>query len=119
MNKEQKSKKIREARRIARTRKKILVKKTLPRLTVFRSNKFVYAQIIDDNHGKTIVSASEKELKGEIPGRSQRAEEVGRMIAKKAANKKIKNVLFDRGAYKFHGRIKALAEGARKEGLIF
>ena len=90
------------------------------RLTVFRSSKHIYAQIIDDNSGKTIASASSltkdfKEKGSDISGASK----VGAMIGEKGINAGIKDVFFDRGRYKYHGRVKALAEGAREAGLIF
>lgn len=87
-----------------------------PRLTVFRSNKFIYAQVIDDEKGKTLVAATEKELKAEGK-REERAKALGALIAKKALSKKISNVIFDRGSYKYHGRVKQVAEGAREGGL--
>ena len=89
-----------------------------PRLSVFRSNKHLYAQIIDDNLGETLVSASDKRFKKDSP-KSEIAFSVGSELAKKAIKKGIQKVLFDRGGYKYHGRVKALAEGARKEGLKF
>ena len=123
--KETKIKKIRKERRTKRVRGKILALKKLPRLTVFRSNQYIYAQVIDDSGGKTLVAASEKEL-SDLPAqagvkmsKAQKAMEVGKVLAKKAVAKKIKNVVFDKGAYKYHGRIKALADGAREGGLIF
>ena len=90
------------------------------RLTVFRSSKHIYAQIIDDNSGKTIASASSltkdfKEKGSDISGASK----VGAMIGEKGINAGIKDVFFDRGRYRYHGRVKALAEGAREAGLIF
>jgi len=91
-----------------------------PRLSVFRSSKNIYAQIIDDNSGKTIASASSltkdfKEKGSDISGASK----VGTMIGEKGINAGIKDVFFDRGRYRYHGRVKALAEGAREAGLIF
>jgi large subunit ribosomal protein L18 len=92
-----------------------------PRLAVFRSNANIYAQIIDDAAGKTLVSAStrDKELKPEVPngGNSTAAEKVGEAVAKKAVAAGIKAVAFDRHGFKYHGRVKALAEAARKAGL--
>lgn len=92
-----------------------------PRLSVFRSNKVIYAQIIDDEKRKTLVAASEKEIKlsSNKATKTDRAHEVGKIIAKKAIKKKIKTVVFDRGSYQYHGRVKALAEGARKGSLKF
>lgn len=84
-----------------------------PRLSVFRSNKYIYAQIIDDERGITLVEANSKSLKIE------KAKEVGKLLAKKAIKKGIKTVWFDRGKYKYHGKVKALAEGAREGGLNF
>ncbi|KKQ96016.1 MAG: 50S ribosomal protein L18 [Candidatus Levybacteria bacterium RIFCSPHIGHO2_02_FULL_39_36] len=111
-------KRQKKQRRKNRIRKKISADKL--RLTVFRSNKYIYAQIIDDKKGKTVLSASEKDLKNESKvNKVQKAEELGKAIAQKAMSKKIKDVVFDKGAYKYHGRVKALAEGARKGGLVF
>lgn len=112
------TKRQKKQRREKRTRKRISADKL--RLTVFRSNKYIYAQIIDDKKGKTVLSASEKDLKSESKvNKVQKAEELGKTIAQKAISKKIKDVVFDKGAYKYHGRVRALAEGARKGGLIF
>lgn len=89
-----------------------------PRLHVFRSNRYMYAQIIDDANRKTIVAASEKEIT--VTGtKTQRAIAIGELIAKKAKQAKVLKVRFDRGYYKYHGRVKAIAESARKEGLEF
>ena len=89
-----------------------------PRLSVFRANRHVYAQLIDDEAGKTLASASSKEVK--TKGKKvDAAAEVGKAIAAKATEKKISAVVFDRGGYAYHGRIKALAEGAREGGLKF
>jgi len=91
-----------------RVRSKIRRLSIRPRLSVFRSNKAIYAQIIDDVKGVTLAQA-----KGKNSGL------VGEEVAKKALSKKIKDVVFDKGEYRYHGRVKALAEGARKEGLNF
>lgn len=107
----------RKTRRITRTRKRIMAHTNRPRLSVFRSNSNIYAQIIDDSKAKTVVSASSLETK--IEKKMEQAIEVGKLIAQKAKDKKIKDVVFDKGAYKFHGRIKALAESAREGGLNF
>lgn len=88
-----------------------------PRLAVFRSIQHIYAQIIDDTKETTLVSASDLTIK--VGVKSERAQAVGEDIAKKALQKKIKKVVFDRGGFKYHGRIAALAEGARKGGLEF
>ena len=91
-----------------------------PRLAVFRSNNHMYAQIIDDVKGVTLVAAStlDKEFTGN-GGNKEAAREVGKMIAKRAKDKGITEVVFDRGGYIFHGRVKELAEGAREGGLNF
>lgn len=117
--KEIKLKAIRKERRTKRVRGKILGNSNLPRLTVFRSNQYIYAQVIDDSGGKTLAAANEKELPDVKMSKAQKAIEVGKVLARKALKKKIKNVVFDKGAYKYHGRIKALAEGAREGGLQF
>jgi len=93
---------------------------TQPRLSVFRSNKYVYAQVIDDQKKQTVVGVTEKELSlKEKLNKSERAKELGKLIAKKAIAKKIEKVVFDRGSYRYHGRVKAVAEGAREGGLKF
>lgn len=89
-----------------------------PRLSVFRSNQHIYAQIIDDTLGKTLVAASSLEVK-ERGKKSEVAKAVGRIVAQKAVAKHLTRVVFDKGGYKYHGRVKALAEGAREGGLIF
>lgn len=118
--KEEKIKLIRKARRTARVRKTILSHKNRPRLTIFRSNKFIYAQIIDDSKAKTLVAVSEKEL-SETKGmtRIQKAQSLGKVMAEKAKNKKIKEVVFDKGSYRYHGIIKNFADSAREGGLSF
>jgi large subunit ribosomal protein L18 len=105
-------------KRQKRTRAKLKASKDRPRLSVFRSNKFIYAQIIDDENGKTLVGVSEKELK-EKGIKTEKAKKLGEILAKKAIAKKIKTVVFDRGSYGYHGRVKAFAEGAREGGLVF
>ena len=90
-----------------------------PRLTVFRSLKNIYAQIIDDNKHVTIVSASSKEKNFDKMSKSKISAVVGKLIAERSVKKGVKEVFFDRGKYKYHGRIKSLAETARKEGLKF
>lgn len=89
------------------------------RLSIFRSNKHIYAQIIDDQKEKTLVSASDFDLKKKDLKKKEEAFEVGKLLAEKALDKKIKKVVFDKGAYKYHGRVKNLADGARKGGLEF
>lgn len=86
------------------------------RLAVFRSNKHIYCQLIDDENSKTLVSAAD--LKSKSKNKIEKAKETGSLIAKLSLEKKIKEVVFDRGGYKYHGRVKALAEGAREGGLV-
>lgn len=101
-----------------RIRTKIRGTSERPRLTVFRSNKSIYAQLIDDSKKVTIVSAREAE-KTKTSGKIESAKTVGVELAKKALEKKVKTVVFDKGSYAYHGRVKALAEGAREGGLQF
>ena len=107
-------------RRHIRVRRKISGTPECPRLCVYRSNSNIYAQIIDDVAGNTLVSAStlDKEVKTKHANK-EAAKEVGTLIAKKAAEKKIKQVVFDRGGYIYHGVVKELAEAAREGGLEF
>lgn len=110
------SRNVMRQRRHARVRKNISGTKELPRLNVFRSNKEIYAQVIDDVAGTTLVSSSSKMLKingGNIEG----AKAVGKDIAIKCKNAKIEKVVFDRGGYLYHGRVAALADAARENGL--
>ncbi|MBC8173997.1 MAG: 50S ribosomal protein L18 [Chitinophagales bacterium] len=102
-----------------RIRKKVKGTSENPRLCVFRSNKEIYAQIIDDVAGHTLVSASSRTIKDFKGNKSEMSKQVGTVIAKLAAEKNIKLISFDRGGYLYHGRIKALAEGAREGGLQF
>ena len=92
-----------------------------PRMTVFRSNKQIYVQLIDDLNGKTIVSASskEKETDDAKANKIEQAERVGKLVAEKAKSAGIETVVFDRNGYLYHGRVKSLAEAARKGGLKF
>jgi large subunit ribosomal protein L18 len=106
-------------RRLHRVRSKVAQNLGIPRLSVFRSNQHIWAQIIDDKHGKTLVSASTKTIKDLKGNKSEKAAEVGKKIAALAITKKIINVRFDRGNYRYHGRVKALADGARLGGLKF
>jgi large subunit ribosomal protein L18 len=110
----------RKARHL-RVRKKVSGSAQMPRLNVYRSNANIYAQIIDDVNGVTLVSAStiDKELKVETGSNQEAAKLVGEAIAKRALAKGIENVVFDRGGYIFHGRVKELAEAARANGLKF
>lgn len=105
-------------KRHQRIRNKISGTAQMPRLNVFRSLNNIYAQIIDDVAGTTLVSASSLELEGN-GGNKEAAKAVGALIAKKALEKDITKVVFDRGGYLYHGRVKELAEGAREGGLQF
>jgi len=117
MLKEKTQKRIRRHRRI---RAKIYGTEEKPRFSVYRSNKHIYAQLIDDKNGKTIISASDIEIALKTKTKKQDlAREVGKLLAKKAGPKKVKNVVFDRGGFLFTGRVKALADGAREGGLSF
>lgn len=104
-------------RRKVRTRAKVLGTAKRPRLAVFRSLKHLYVQAIDDEKGQTLVSADNYQVKAKTTGEG--AEAVGRLIAKKLLEKKITAAVFDRRYYKYHGLIKAVAEGAREGGLKF
>ncbi|XOB46226.1 MAG: 50S ribosomal protein L18 [Candidatus Nealsonbacteria bacterium] len=130
-----KGKRRKKYRRHKRVRGKISGTAKRPRLCVFRSNKHIYAQLIDDERNRIIASASDLELnvvkkskksikkaragKEEFSGKLAPAFEVGKLIAKKAKELKIKEIVFDRGGYKYHGRVKSLAEGARAGELKF
>ncbi len=111
-------KNLRQKRNL-RVRKKILGTTVRPRLTIFRSNKYVYAQVIDDSQGKTLVSASLTEIKKlhEKKAKVASAFELGEYLAKEAVKQNILKVVFDRKGYRYHGRVKSLADGARKGGL--
>lgn len=111
---------VRKARH-TRVRNNVSGTTEVPRLNVFRSNSNIFAQIIDDTKGETLVSASsiDKELKLEKGGNVEAAVKVGELIAKRAKKAKIKKVVFDRGGYLYHGRVKALADAARENGLEF
>ena len=105
------------SRRQKRIRAKISGTSECPRISIFRSNTALYAQLIDDSKGVTIVAATSKGMKGETV--RERAEETGKNLAEKALSKKIKKAVFDRGGFIYTGSIKALADGARKGGLKF
>lgn len=118
-------KSVKEARdrRHERIRKKVMGTSVRPRLTVYRSLNHMHAQIIDDTKGHTIISASslDKEFKDKKShkGNIETAKQIGELIAKRALGKGVKKVVFDRGGYLYHGRVKALAEAAREAGLEF
>ena len=103
--------------RHARVRKNISGNKEVPRLNVFRSNGQIYAQVIDDEKGNTLVASSSRELKLTNGGNVEAAKAVGKDIAEKCKKAKIKKVVFDRGGYLYHGRVSALADAAREAGL--
>jgi large subunit ribosomal protein L18 len=110
-------------RRHARVRNKIHGTAARPRLNVYRSNNHIYAQVIDDDAGTTLVSAStvDKQLRSQVDSLSpqEQAQEVGKTVAERARAAGIETVVFDRGGYPYHGRVKALAEGSREGGLTF
>ena len=124
-------------RRHRRVRAKVKGTKERPRFSVFRCGRHIYGQLIDDEKGRTLISANDLELRPkiedrrpkvkiknkkiekELSGKIRIAYQIGQLIAKKAMEKEIKKVVFDRGGYKYHGRLKAMAEGAREGGLEF
>lgn len=118
-----KSRAVARARRHARVRKNLAGSVERPRLNVFRSLSGIYAQVIDDQAGRTIVSAStiDKDLREKMSGlkKAEQAKLVGQTVAERAKSKGIQTVVFDRGGYRYSGRIKALADGAREGGLQF
>lgn len=117
-----KTREEKRGRRAARVRAKIVGGSSCPRLSVFRSNKHIFAQLIDDAKGLTLVSASDQELKtkkGEGQNKVSASMAVGKLLADKAIAKKIEKVVFDRAGYRFTGRVKAVADGAREGGLKF
>jgi len=121
---QQKLKNQKQQRRKNRVRAKIFGTAKIPRLSVFKSLKYVSVQLIDDESGKTIASANHKEVDKKIKNdkmttKVNQAFEIGKIIAQKAIDKKIKNCVFDKSGYKYHGRIKAVADGAREAGLNF
>ena len=118
------SRKLQTQKRHKRSRRFLIGNETRPRLSVYRSNNHIYAQVIDDISQTTICSAStiDKELKGksiELSSDRKSSSIVGELLAKRAIKKGIKQVIFDRGGNIYHGRVKALAEAAREEGLHF
>jgi large subunit ribosomal protein L18 len=104
-----------------RIRKKISGIAAKPRLSIFRSNSDIYAQIIDDNNGVTLAAASsrQKDIQAQKAPKTEKSKMVGAAIATKAKELGITTVIFDRGGYIYHGRVKAVAEGAREAGLVF
>ena len=121
MPKDKNSQRLRNVRH-ARVRKKVEGSPEQPRLCVFRSLKSIYAQVIDDSQGHTLASASSREsaISGaKSTGKTDSANQVGKLIAERAVSNGVSKVVFDRGGYKYHGRVKALADGAREGGLTF
>jgi large subunit ribosomal protein L18 len=106
-------------RRHRRVRGRVQGSAARPRLCVFRSSKGIYAQVIDDDAGVTLASASTLTLDGASGSKSEKAAEVGKLVAQRAREAGIARVVFDRGGYLYHGRVKALADGAREGGLEF
>ncbi len=110
-------------RRHMRVRRKVWGTAERPRLCVFRSLNHIYAQVVDDDLGQTLVAAStlDQEIRSEVEGKGKTevAQLVGKLVAERAVSKGIPKVAFDRGGYKYHGRVKALAEAAREVGLVF
>jgi large subunit ribosomal protein L18 len=106
----------RRARRHLRVRKRVNGTSERLRLVVFRSLKHIYAQLVDDSSNKTVAAVSDKDLTGK---KAERASAVGQRIAEKAKSAGVSKVVFDRAGYRYHGRVKALADGARKGGLEF
>ncbi|MHC4818489.1 MAG: 50S ribosomal protein L18 [Planctomycetota bacterium] len=118
MNREKQLSKQRD-RRAMRVRKRVRGDAVRPRLSVQRSHKHIYAQIIDDETGRTLCAASSRVVCGAYGGTKDHAKQVGADLAAKAQGLEIKHVRFDRGYYRFHGRVQALAEAAREKGLVF
>ena len=117
---EAKTKRASRVRRHARVRKKVAGSAERPRLAVYRSNRHIYAQLIDDDAARTIVAASDREVPGgggQDAGKTDAAKAVGALLAERAAAAGVQRVVFDRGGRLFHGRVAALAEGAREKGL--
>ena len=108
---------LRRIKRQKRIRARVVGSALKPRLRVTRTNRYIYAQLVNDSNSTTILSVSD--IKQKTGNKVSRAKLVGTDIAKKAKEKKITNIVFDRAGYKYHGRVKALADGARESGLIF
>jgi large subunit ribosomal protein L18 len=117
MNRQKRFNKQRE-RRAFRVRNRVRGDAERPRLTVFRSHKHIYAQLIDDERGHTLCSVNSRQF-GDYGGAAEHAKKVGEAIAEKAVALQIRKICFDRGPYQYHGRVRALADGAREKGLEF
>ena len=111
--------KLKRLRRMGRVRRKVRGTAERPRLSVFRSNNHIYAQIIDDEVGRTLCASSSRTVCGDRGGTVAHATQVGSDLAEKAVKLEIKAIRFDRGPYRYHGRIRALADAAREKGLEF
>jgi len=118
-----KEKRVQRLRRHRRVRKRVVGSSDKPRMVVFRSNRHISAQIIDDVHGTTICSVTstakdvQEQLKG-MKGKVEQSRHLGKLLAERAREKGIENVVFDRGGHRYHGRIKALGDGARESGAL-
>jgi len=113
-------KKLKRERRHKRIRAKIIGTALIPRLSVFRSNDRVFIQLIDDSSGKTLASVNKKEVKDtKGKNKTEVAFEMGKLMADKAKKINIEKIVFDKGGYRYHGRVRAVAEGARENGLEF
>jgi len=121
MKNDQKIKREKKQRRHKRKRAKIIGTKNRPRLSVFRSNAHLYCQLIDDEKGETLAFANDSEIKDQKTKtkKEEKSFLIGKLIAQKAQKKGIEKIVFDVGAYKYHGKIKSLAQGAREGGLKF
>jgi large subunit ribosomal protein L18 len=115
---EAKTKRAARVRRHVRVRRKVSGTAERPRLAVYRSNRHIYAQLIDDDRARTLASASDREVQGGGENKTDVAKAVGGLIAARAKAAGIERVVFDRGGRLFHGRVAALAEGAREKGLL-
>ena len=114
----EKTKRENRIKRHNKVRAKVFGSAKIPRLNVYRSNKSLFIQLIDDQTGITLASINDKEIKSGKT-KTDKAKEAGKLIARKAKEKKIDKIVFDRGGCKYHGRVKAVADGAREEGLKF
>lgn len=115
----QSSSNLTRERRAVRVRSRVRGTAERPRLSVFRSNKAIWAQVIDDTSGHTLAGAGSVHLSGEGLSKTDQAAKVGELIAERAKAAGVERVVFDRGSYLYHGRVKALADGARRGGLDF
>ncbi len=105
-------------KRQVRTRAKLRGTQDRPRISVHKSNRFMFVQLIDDEHGKTLIGLSERHIEGKL-AKIEKAKQLGVQVAQKAKALKVTKAIFDRGGYSYHGKVKALAEGAREGGLEF